>query len=254
MTVIIDGSSGVNISSTTGVINLLGSTSGVITLVANAVAGTNTLTLPNVTGTLAVSATPNVTVYTSGSGNYSTPTGAKYLIVELCGAGGGGGGTQSTYNISGATGSAGGNTTFGSLTGGGGSGGPVSAVPAAGGSASGGDVNIIGGVGVGSCLGTGFGSSGGVNPFGGISGGGGDGQQPGTPAPNSGAGGGSSGSSGSRVQGGGGSAGGYVRKIFTSPASTYSYAVGAGGAAGANTVGNTSLNGASGIIIVTAYF
>jgi hypothetical protein len=35
MTVIIDGSSGVNISSTTGVINLLGSTSGSITLQAN---------------------------------------------------------------------------------------------------------------------------------------------------------------------------------------------------------------------------
>jgi len=52
MTVIIDGSNGVNIASTTGTINLLGSTSGTLTLQANAVAGTNTLTLPAVTGTL----------------------------------------------------------------------------------------------------------------------------------------------------------------------------------------------------------
>jgi hypothetical protein len=52
MTVIIDGSNGVNIASTTGVINLLGSTSGTLTLQANAVAGTNTLTLPAATGTI----------------------------------------------------------------------------------------------------------------------------------------------------------------------------------------------------------
>ena len=52
MTVIINGTSGVNIASTTGTINLFGSTSGVITLQANAVAGTNTLTLPNNTGIL----------------------------------------------------------------------------------------------------------------------------------------------------------------------------------------------------------
>jgi len=52
MTVIINGTSGVNIASTTGTINLLGSTSGTLTLQANAVAGTNTLTLPNNTGIL----------------------------------------------------------------------------------------------------------------------------------------------------------------------------------------------------------
>jgi len=54
MTVIVDGTNGVNIASTTGVINLLGSTSGTITLQANAVSGTNTLTLPNSTGTVAL--------------------------------------------------------------------------------------------------------------------------------------------------------------------------------------------------------
>jgi len=52
MTVIIDGSNGVNIASTTGVINLFGSTSGAITLQANAVAGANTVTIANQTGTL----------------------------------------------------------------------------------------------------------------------------------------------------------------------------------------------------------
>jgi len=55
MPVIINGTNGVNIASTTGVINLLGSTSGAITLQANATAGTNTLTLPASTGTFVIS-------------------------------------------------------------------------------------------------------------------------------------------------------------------------------------------------------
>jgi hypothetical protein len=57
MTVIINGTDGINVASTTGVINLLGSTSGAVTLQANAIAGTNTLTLPANTGTVAVSNT-----------------------------------------------------------------------------------------------------------------------------------------------------------------------------------------------------
>lgn len=54
MPVIINGTTGVNVASTTGVINLLGSTSGAITLQANAIAGTNTITLPASTGTVAL--------------------------------------------------------------------------------------------------------------------------------------------------------------------------------------------------------
>jgi hypothetical protein len=62
MPVIIDGSAGINVASTTGVINLLGSTSGTLTLQANATAGTNTLTFPAATG---------IAVVADGSGNVS---------------------------------------------------------------------------------------------------------------------------------------------------------------------------------------
>jgi hypothetical protein len=71
MTVIIDGSNGVNIASTTGTINLLGSTSGAITLAANAVAGTNTITLPAQTGNAAVDG-PAFRVYVSNSQTIAT--------------------------------------------------------------------------------------------------------------------------------------------------------------------------------------
>ena len=54
--------------------------------------------------------------------------------------------------------------------------------------------------------------------------------------------------------GGGGSAGGYVRKLINSPSATYSYAVGAGGAAGTSTIGAGSTAGAAGIIIITEFY
>jgi hypothetical protein len=57
MPVIINGTAGINVASATGVINLLGSTSGAITLQANAIAGTNTITLPASTGTVALTNT-----------------------------------------------------------------------------------------------------------------------------------------------------------------------------------------------------
>lgn len=61
MSVIIDDTNGVatsgtNLTSTSLILN--GSTSGAITLAANATAGTNTLTLPAVTATLSVNYTP----------------------------------------------------------------------------------------------------------------------------------------------------------------------------------------------------
>lgn len=218
---------------------------------------TLTNALPVASGGTGLTAVPHtITVYTGGSGTYTTPTGCKAILIELTGAGGGGGGTQSNYNIGGAAGSAGGNTTFGSLTGGGGPGGTVSAVPPAGGTASGGDVNITGGIGgssVSQSSGT-VGNSGGAGFFGGGVGPGGDGQPAPSPAANSGSGGSSSGTSGSGVAGGGGSSGGYVRKLINSPAATYSYAVGAGGAAGNAAPYNTSSNGAAGIIIVTEFY
>lgn len=236
------------------VLNAIPATAGAISLTsATYLSGQ----LPVANGGTGLSTVPHtITVYTSGSGTYTTPTNCKAILVELIGAGGGGGGTQSAYNIPAAIGSAGGNTTFGSLTGGGGPGGTVSAIPPAGGTASGGDVNITGGIGgssVSQSSGA-VGNSGGVGFFGGGVGPGGDGQPAPSPAANSGSGGSSSGTSGSAVAGGGGSSGGYVRKLINSPAATYSYAVGAGGAAGNAAPYNTSSNGAAGIIIVTEFY
>jgi hypothetical protein len=259
MPVIIDGSNGVNISSTTGVINLLGSTSGSITLQANAVAGTNTLTLPNVTGTLALSAAaPNVTTYTSGSGTYTTPTGARWLQVKMVGAGGGGGGC----GAGGGTGGTGGTTTFGTslltangglggVTGGAGTGGgdggtATISSPAVGltvrgnrgGSYPGGSYNTptvytLGGLGAVSPLGTNIpgASTGGAGGTGGTS------------------------SGTSVVVGNGGGAGGYIEAIIPSPSATYSYAVGAAGTGGtAGTSGSAGEVGGAGLIFITAYF
>jgi hypothetical protein len=223
------------------------STAQVVTL-ANA--------LPVASGGTGLTSIPHtITVYTSGSGTYTTPANCKAILVELIGAGGGAGGGQANYNVAGAAGTAGGNTTFGSLTGGGGPGGTVSAVPPAGGSATGGDVNITGGIGGSSVSQSNgaVGNSGGVGFFGGGVGPGGDGQPAPSPAANSGSGGSSTGTSASGVPGGGGSAGGYVRKLINSPSATYSYAVGAGGAAGSATF-NTSSAGASGIIIITEFY
>jgi hypothetical protein len=228
------------------------------TINSNGLTSPLTTALPVASGGTGLTTVPHtITVYTSGSGTYTTPTNCKAILIELIGAGGGGGGTQSNYNVGGATGTAGGNTTFGSLTGGGGPGGTVSAVPPAGGTASGGDVNITGGIGSNSVMQSSgaVGNYGGVGFFGGGVGPGGDGQPAPSPAANSGSGGASTGTSGSATPGGGGSSGGYVRKLINSPAATYSYAVGAGGAAGTPGAGyNTSSAGAAGIIIVTEFY
>jgi hypothetical protein len=122
--------------------------------------------------------------------------------------------------------------------------------------ATGGDVNITGAIGgssVQQSSGT-VGNSGGSGFFGGGVGPGGDGQASPTPSANSGSGGSSAGTSSSAVPGGGGSAGGYVRKIISAPSATYSYAVGAGGAAGTSSIGAGSSAGAAGIIIVTEFY
>lgn len=210
--------------------------------------------------TITSNAPPNVTVYTSGSGTYTTPTGAKYLVVQMVGGGGGGssGGTTNTT-----TGGTGGTSTFGaSLTAPGGNGAAVNntSQPSSGsnGTASGGDINNYGGAGVqgvnaygsiyfaGGSGGSSFFGQGGAGGFGGAGNGG----------LAYGSGGGGSGVSASPSStGGGGGAGSYLEKTISSPASTYSYAVGASGTAGAAiTGGYTAGAGAGGVIIVTAYF
>jgi hypothetical protein len=206
--------------------------------------------------------TANVTAYTSGSGTYTTPTGAKYLVVQMVGGGGGGAGTGTPG--SGGAGGAGGTTTFGSsfltCTGGGGAGQPTagntSSVP------TGGDINIVGSAGL---AGPGIpnsiyeqGGNGGPSFFGGSNVGGyvGGAGNPGFSGSGGGGGGMTSGATSTGVyMGGGGGAGGYLQKIISNPSASYSYAVGAGGTAGtAGSTGYAGGVGGAGLIIVTAYF
>ena len=86
--------------------------SGTLVLQSN---GTTALTVSgaNVTvaGTLTTgNSAPQVTSYLSGSGTYTTPAGAKYLVVVVAGGGGGGSGSGTSLP---ANGVAGGNSTFG---------------------------------------------------------------------------------------------------------------------------------------------
>ena len=216
------------------------------------------------------STNPSVTNYTSGSGTYTTPTGAKYLIVEMVGGGGGGsGGGTGSFGVGGN----GGNTTFGSSTAGFGIGGPASW--SAGGSGGGTTVSgattliaVTGGRGgytafIGPTFSGTFqspGGAGGDSYYGGAGLGGsyvGGGLSAATNTGSGGGGGGSGNDSGQVYTGTGGGAGGFIKMLITTPASTYSYAVGAAGAAGAAGAGvNAAAGGAggSGNITVTAYF
>ena len=221
------------------------------------IASSVTLTTPTLTSPIITGSTPQVTVYTSASGTYTTPTNARWLQIRMIGGGGGGGGGNS-----GTAGTTGGTTTFGTslLTCVGGTG-STNGSAGAGGTATGGDLNLVGGSGgiptlsnVGILAGQGGGGA--PTPFGG--GGTGNYSGAGVAAPaNSGAGGGGGGTNAaSTLSGGfGGSAGGYLEKTITSPLSSYSYAVGTGGAgASAGTNGYAGASGGSGLIIITAYF
>jgi hypothetical protein len=229
--------------------------------------GTNGITLSgsanqltfNDSSTQISHAVPQVTTYTSGSGTYTTPTNAKYLTVQMVGGGGGGGGGGNA-GTTGAPGQ-GGTTTFGSNSAFGGVGGPTNSV---------GGVSTLGTV-VGytkvGAVGQGFGAlvtssvyltggSGGASPFGGNGLGGANGTGSAATA-NSGSGGAAGGNNGAApaYSGVGGGSGGYLFAVIASPASTYSYAIGAGGTAGtAGTNGYNGGAGGSGFIVVTAYF
>lgn len=198
---------------------------------------------------------PSVTVYTSGSGTYTTPNGAHRLEVECVGAGGGGGGSGTGGSQT--AGSNGADTTFGSITAGGGVGGLTSGIPPGNGTSSGGDFTIPGGRGHGAGAMPMPGASGGNSAFGGGSPGSAQGTAAYAPTANSGGGGGSGSGNNAATLGvpSGGTAGDYVRKTIVNPSATYSYAVGAGGAKGAaGTSGFDGSDGAAGIIIVRAFF
>ena len=218
---------------------------------------------------------PTIQKFNSGSGTYTTPLGVLYIEIEMVGGGGGGGGSCSGLGCDVITpGTAGGATNFGIglLTASGGGAGAAQADGGLGGNST----IAVGPVGI-AIKGSGGGSGGtngsaspgvqfgggigGASTFGGSGfgggGGGGAGSPGGNAAPNSGSGGG--GASGPNlvfaVPGSGGGSGGYVKAIITSPLSSYSYAVGAGGTGGlAGANGSAGGNGASGVIIVKEYY
>jgi len=216
---------------------------------------------------------PTVQKFTSGSGTYTTPAGVKYIRVKM--VGGGGGGSGSAVNGAGGDGGNGGSTTFGTTL--------LSASPGLG-------ATTLGGAGGAASLGSGplgiaiagggganriadvlttagmTGGGGGVSAFGGAGKGGGGfpsaatGSTAGSAAStNSGSGGGGGGAEWDAgfpsYSGAGGGAGGYVEAIITSPSSSYSYAVGAGGTAGtAGSGGLAGGAGAAGVIIVEEFY
>ena len=256
-------------SGTAWVVNYVSAASPTFTgtpLAPTATTGTNTTQLATTAfvTTAVVNVVPQPTVYTSGSGTYTVPSGARWLSVKMVGGGGGG---ATGHSDGTANGSVGVNTTFGTGIASGGGGGLV---------------NDNGGIGVASTMisgGTGLavaggdggpsaapygtgraaneGGNGGSSAFGGGgSGRGGSNAASGVAGKaNTGGGGGAGG--GSNVPGtyaaGGGASGGYVECIIASPSATYSYAVGTGGAGGSN--GSTTGGaGGSGVIYVVAYF
>ena len=203
---------------------------------------------------------PTRQVFTSGSGTYTTPANVLWIEVALVGGGGGGAGSGTGA----ANGSNGVNTTFSTLTGGlGTGGGGANGSPGTGGTAGGGDFNITGGHGGPTSGGmtTSAGASGGGTFFGGAGYGGYGISGASTPGvggagiTNSGSGGGGGGCNATAGPGGGGGGGGYCSKIINSPAATYSYAVGGGGAAGgAGVAGVAGGAGGSGFICVTEHY
>ena len=222
--------------------------------------GAGTITLVN-------RISPTIQKFTSGSGTYLTPANVLYLKIKMTGGGGGGGGSGSA---SGTSAGDGGTTTFGSslLTATGGIKGARDSAGGAGGSAT------INSPAIGTALSGGFGSgamglggtagivalaggAGGNNVLGGGGGGGNSSAAGVAGTVNTGGGGGGAGCTGSALQitASGGGAGGYIEAIIPNPSSTYSYAVGSGGASGgAGTGGFAGGTGGSGYIEITEYY
>jgi len=257
---------------TSGSFNGSGNVTGTGTLatvnsnVGSFVASSITVNAKGLITAASTGASPSVTVYTSSSGTYTTPSGARWLHIRMVGGGGGGAGS----GTSGTSGGTGGTTTFGTstLTCNGGTGGTNNGGGGTGGSATitvGSGLSIAGGNGGGAPAGAAnnyAGGMGGSSALGGNgSNGGGDNAgkpnaQPQAGRANTGGGGGGAAFSSSFAAGGGG-AGGYIDAIITSPSATYSYAVGAGASGGTGAGGSNFANGAaggSGVIYITAYF
>lgn len=195
---------------------------------------------------------PTTQVFTSGTAaTYTAPNGVVWIYVEMIGGGGGGAGTGATPGAGGN----GGDTTLSSLTAGGGVGGTNSFGAGAGGTASGGYDNIPGGAGQGgsSVAAGGVGGQGGNGIYGGAGSGGNSGAGGGAGSTNTGGGGGGGIGAATFVSGAGGGSGGGVRAIIKSPAATYTYTVGAAGAAGTGTTQNGGAGAAGKIVIIEHY-
>ncbi len=254
------------------------------TIAANAVTNAKLATMPtltvkcNATGGAAVPTdctggvasalwcAPNVQIFLSGSAStYTTPTcnATLPLYLEIEGIGGGGGAPGSGTTPGGSP--AGGvNTSVvcggTTLTGNGGAVGTSNAAPhagGAGGTATNGDENITGGDGGGGG-GNGVivttGPVGGNGVYGGAGAGGANAAQGGgTGATNTGAGGGAAGTTAAVAGASAGGAGGFFRKLLTSPPSSCTYTVGTGGAGGSGgTSGGNGGAGAAGRIRIVA--
>ncbi len=199
-----------------------------------------------------ISLTPPTRQYlTSGtSATYTTPANCTALLVRMVG-GGGGGGARNTNN-----GTAGGNTIFNSVNASGGGGGPFggqNVAVAAGGSGGSGSaaLRLSGGDG---CPALGSGGFGAASPFGGGGAGGNNTGAGNNAKSNTGGGGGGGGPNSATAMGGyGGAAGEYVELYITSPAASYTYTIGSGGAGG-SAGGVAGGNGGSGFIVVEEYY
>lgn len=219
---------------------------------------------------------PTLRAFGSGAA-YVTPTAPYPLYLKVKLVGGGGGGSGSGQTLSGGAGGNGTNTTFSIpasttlLTAGLGSGAIGNALPNGGApGVSSADVSLTAVVlfngtagnsgAYGGTTASMSGGAGGASIFGG--GGSGGGQTGsayagGIGAVTTGSGGGGAGTGliGTSYSGGGGGSGGYAEAIIYNPLSTYTYAVGLGGAGGtAGTNGNAGGTGAGGIVIVEEYY
>lgn len=207
---------------------------------------------------------PTYSTLISGSGTYNTPAGAIKLKVRMVGGGGGGGGA----NDAGAgTGGTGGTTSFGTFTAIGGDGGSpgrtnLSADGGLGGTGGAGSVILRFAGGAGWSGGSNYATEpaniaggGGASVFGGAGAASTTNSIRRNGRPNTGGGGaGATSSTVNLGSGAGGGAGEYVEFQILQPAATYSYAVGAGGTAGAAGGGTAGGTGGSGVIQVEVFY
>ena len=198
-----------------------------------------------------------VTLLTSGTGaTYTTPAGCRQLQIYGKGGGGGGGGSGTSGSTPGGTG---GVTTFNSVNANGGASGGGSGANGTGG------LGGTGGTGTATYRRPGAPGGGSMSLTQGLPGGSGGGSGGGVGTTTTGlngaanSGGGGSGATaaagGSVTGGGGGGSGEEFFLIINTPASTYTYTVGAGGTAGgAGTSGSNGAAGGSGVIWVMEFY